>query len=282
VHCGTLTCINSVLRGSKGSSHCPGAGSSNGPRDHGSSLILLRLRGRKAFGHSHRRAPIAVHRRHVRQRCHARPPCARHRRGCRIRRHCARRPRATAWPCSIVAAVLWSGAVQAAAVSTPEPQRSFPSAEEAAKAFVAAVRDHQQADFRAILGPEGNRVVDPGDRYADQERHQRFVALYDEKRVIDQKRPAHAEQEVGPNDWPLPIPLVESNGRCISDTKAGAQTIIDCRPTSCRRSARCSPASMLSTIISIAPSSNRQRGLCPPSGQHPLAPRRSVLARGRG
>jgi hypothetical protein len=119
--------------------------------------------------------------------------------------------------------------VQAAPASTSEPQRSFASAEEAVKAFVAALRDHQEADLHAILGPEGERVVDSGDRYADQERHQRFVALYDEKHVIDQTSPGRAELDVGAKDWPLPIPLVESGGRWIFDTKAGAQTIIDRR-----------------------------------------------------
>lgn len=133
------------------------------------------------------------------------------------------------WLCSIWAAVLCLGLVKAAPANTPEPQRSFASAEEAVKAFVAALRDHQEADLRAILGPEADRVVDSGDRYADQELHQRFVALYDEKHVIEQKSPRHAELDVGPNDWPLPIPLVENNGRWIFDTQAGAQAVVDRR-----------------------------------------------------
>ena len=35
--------------------------------------------------------------------------------------------------------------------------------------------------------------------------------------------------DVGPNDWPMPIPLVENNGRWTFDTKAGAQTVVDRR-----------------------------------------------------
>ena len=34
---------------------------------------------------------------------------------------------------------------------------------------------------------------------------------------------------VSPDDWPLPIPIVENNGRWTFDGKAGAQTIIDRR-----------------------------------------------------
>jgi hypothetical protein len=113
--------------------------------------------------------------------------------------------------------------------TAPEPQRSFASAEEAVTAFVAALRDQQEVDLRAILGPDAGRLVDSGDRYADRELHQRFIALYDEKHTIEQESPGRAELDVGPDDWPLPIPLVENNGRWTFDTKAGAQTIIDRR-----------------------------------------------------
>ena len=96
-------------------------------------------------------------------------------------------------------------------------------------AFVAALRDRKEADLRAILGPDADRVLDSGDKYADRELHQRFVALYDEKHAINQTSPRRAELDVGPDDWPMPIPLDESNGRWTFDTKAGAQTIVDRR-----------------------------------------------------
>jgi hypothetical protein len=130
---------------------------------------------------------------------------------------------------SILAAILGLAVAHAAPADTPEPQRGFASAEDAVKAFVAALRDNQEADLRAILGPEADRVIGSGDRYADPELHQRFIALYDEKHVIDQKSSGRAELGVGPDDWPLPIPIVESNGRWTFDTQAGEQTIIDRR-----------------------------------------------------
>ena len=71
----------------------------------------------------------------------------------------------------------------------PQPQRNFASVEDAVSAFVAALRDHKMADLRAILGPEGDRVIDSGDRYADQELQSDFVALYDTKHTIDQNEP---------------------------------------------------------------------------------------------
>jgi hypothetical protein len=143
------------------------------------------------------------------------------------RRSSMRMPKSWLW--AILAAIPWLAVAHAAPANAPEPQRSFASAEEAVDAFVSALRNDREADLRAILGPEADRVIDSGDRYADRELHQRFVALYDEKRTIDQKTPGHAELDVGPNDWPLPIPLVEDNGRWTFDTKAGAQTVVDRR-----------------------------------------------------
>jgi hypothetical protein len=128
-----------------------------------------------------------------------------------------------------LAAVFWFGVAQGAPSNTPAPLRSFASAEEAVAAFVAALRDNKRTDLRAILGPEADRVIDSGDQYADREIHQRFVALYNEKHIIEKPDPGHAQLDVGPDDWPLPIPLVESHGRWTFDTKAGAQTIIDRR-----------------------------------------------------
>lgn len=133
------------------------------------------------------------------------------------------------WPWSIVLASLWLGMAQAIPANAPEPQRNFASAEDAAGAFVTALRNHQEDDLRAILGPGADRVLDSGDRYADRELQRHFVALYDEKHTITQKDSGRAELDVGPDDWPLPIPLVETNGRWTFDTKSGAQTIVDRR-----------------------------------------------------
>lgn len=133
------------------------------------------------------------------------------------------------WPLPILAALLSLTIAHRAPANLPEPQRSFASAQDAVAAFVTALRDNRQADLKAILGPEAGRVLASGDRYADRGLQRRFVALYDEKHTIEQKAPGHAELDVGPNDWPLPIPLVKANGRWTFDTKVGEQTIVDRR-----------------------------------------------------
>jgi hypothetical protein len=135
------------------------------------------------------------------------------------------------WPCTILAAQFWLVAAYAVVppASAPEPQRSFASAEDAVTAFVAALRDGNKADLLAILGPDADRAIDSGDKYADRELHQRFLALYDQKHTIEQTSAGHAQLDVGPDDWPMPIPLVETDGHWAFDSKAGAQTIVDRR-----------------------------------------------------
>jgi hypothetical protein len=130
---------------------------------------------------------------------------------------------------SVLVAMFWLGIAQAVPANAPEPQRRFASAEEAVQALIAALRNNREAELRAILGPEADRVMDSGDRYADQELHRRFIALYDEKHTVAPKGPGRAELDVGPDDWPLPIPLVEESGQWLFDTKEGAQTIVDRR-----------------------------------------------------
>lgn len=157
-------------------------------------------------------------------------------------------------PCAIAAAILSLGIAHAAPPSAPpasappalaapatrspttappanasSEQRAFGSAQDAVTAFVAALRERHEGDLRAILGPQADRVIDSGDHYADKELHARFLALYDEKHALEQTAPGHMELDVGPNDWPMPIPIVESGGQWLFDTAAGVQEIVDRR-----------------------------------------------------
>jgi hypothetical protein len=81
----------------------------------------------------------------------------------------------------------------------------------------------------ALFGPEGKAVVFSGDRYADAQSLHRFVDAYDAKHALVPAGPARMTLTVGENDWPLPIPLVEANGRWHFDTAAGAEEMVDRR-----------------------------------------------------
>jgi len=108
-------------------------------------------------------------------------------------------------------------------------QQSYATAEEAAAALAAAARTHNLTALTAVLGPDSGKLLSSGDRYADQEREARFAAAYDEKHTLVALAEGRMQLDVGKDDWPMPIPIVQKDGRWLFDTKAGAQEIIDRR-----------------------------------------------------
>jgi hypothetical protein len=130
--------------------------------------------------------------------------------------------------CAGFATASWLLLAQAADAQSPA-QQTFASPDEAAGALATATRTHNMTALRAILGPDSEKLLSTGDRYADQEQERRFAEAYDEKHQLLSHGPDDMELEVGANDWPLPIPIVRSDGRWHFDTKAGAQEIIDRR-----------------------------------------------------
>ena len=58
---------------------------------------------------------------------------------------------------------------------------TFATPDEAVTALVNAVRAEKLEDLRAILGSGGDKLLNSGDRVADTERRQKFVAAYDER-----------------------------------------------------------------------------------------------------
>jgi hypothetical protein len=71
------------------------------------------------------------------------------------------------WLCGIGIAVCWLGSLDAARAE--EYQRGFASADEAVNALVIALREHNEANWRAILGPEADRLINLKGPSADQQ-----------------------------------------------------------------------------------------------------------------
>ncbi len=125
---------------------------------------------------------------------------------------------------AIGGAALISGVYAAAPV-----QRTYPSADDAAAALVQAARTADTAALRAILGSGSENLINSGDRIADQQALKRFVEAYDQKHALVAEGPARMVLDVGPNDWPLPIPIVQQGTSWRFDSQEGAQEIIDRR-----------------------------------------------------
>jgi hypothetical protein len=115
-----------------------------------------------------------------------------------------------------------------AATSSAPAQKTFATAQEAADAFLEATKTFDTAALTAMLGPAGESLVSSEDPVRDKSVAAEFYAKAQEKKsvVIDPKKPNRAVLQVGNDDWPLPIPIVNRNGKWVFDTKAGAQEML--------------------------------------------------------
>ncbi|MGD1020734.1 MAG: DUF2950 domain-containing protein [Verrucomicrobiia bacterium] len=105
-------------------------------------------------------------------------------------------------------------------------QQSFASPEEAIKALQAATAAKDKAALDEIFGPEIHELL-TGDEVQDANTAQKFAAAM----ALSCKPVNEADNkitlEIGTNDWPMPIPLVKTDGQWHFDTAAGKEEIIN-------------------------------------------------------
>jgi hypothetical protein len=115
------------------------------------------------------------------------------------------------------------------AASPPPSGQTYATAEEAVTALVDAVRSNKSDAIITVLGPGSEKLVNSGDAVVDATARQKFLASYDEKHQLTAAAPDRMTLIVGKDDWPLPIPLMQSDGRWHFDSAAGAQELVDRR-----------------------------------------------------
>jgi hypothetical protein len=94
----------------------------------------------------------------------------------------------------------------------PSDLQAFDTPEAGADALVTAVRTENISDLKRMLGNDIEDVLSSGDDVIDKSRRAKFVELYDQKHSITKYEDGTAVLIVGPQDWPMPIPLVQSGG----------------------------------------------------------------------
>jgi hypothetical protein len=121
---------------------------------------------------------------------------------------------------------LAAAALLAACAPKPENHAGFKTPEEAVDAFVAAIQKDDLAALQKLLGPGSEDVISSGDPVQDKGDRAEFVAAYAVKHSLSEESPGTKTLIVGPNDWPVPIPIVQRDGRWYLDGQAGADEII--------------------------------------------------------
>ncbi|HYC18271.1 MAG TPA: DUF2950 domain-containing protein [Pseudolabrys sp.] len=112
------------------------------------------------------------------------------------------------------------------AVSVASAQQAFKTPDEAAAALVSAAKASDMKALATVLGPDGEDIISSGDAVADAATRQKFVAAYDAKHQITLEGDNKAVMVIGPDDFPLPIPLTRKDAMWRFDTAAGRDEIL--------------------------------------------------------
>lgn len=113
------------------------------------------------------------------------------------------------------------------ALGQSDGQKTFGSSKEAVDAFVQVARDGNVTDAQAILGPGSEQIVSSGDEVADKNARDRFVADYETKHSLVKTGANQFTLNVGSQDWPVPVPLIEAkNNQWYWDGAAGREEIL--------------------------------------------------------
>ena len=105
-------------------------------------------------------------------------------------------------------------------------QQHFASPEEAAAALIAAAKTGEAKALLAILGPAGKPLIASGDAVADREAFADFAAAYEEGHKFEKTSETQVTLVTGPDDWPMPIPIVKDDAGWRFDTEAGDDEVL--------------------------------------------------------
>jgi Protein of unknown function (DUF2950) len=127
---------------------------------------------------------------------------------------------------SLHRAVLPSIMALALLTSASQAQQAYPTPEDAVAALAAAVKSGTKTAILKVLGNSAEDVVESGDEVADAETLQRFLSAYDARHSIKTEGNKKAVLIVGGDDFPFPIPLVNSKSGWEFATNQGRIEIL--------------------------------------------------------
>ncbi|MGB7904294.1 MAG: DUF2950 domain-containing protein [Steroidobacteraceae bacterium] len=113
----------------------------------------------------------------------------------------------------------------AGCVGKKEGAAGYATPEAAVAALVAALEKDDTAAIAKLLGPGTEDLLSSGDPVADKTDRAEFLAKYKAKNslAVDGDR---MMLTVGDNEWPMPIPLVQRDGKWVWDGAAGVDEMI--------------------------------------------------------
>ncbi len=111
------------------------------------------------------------------------------------------------------------------AASSSDAQQSFPTSEAAIAALRTAVAANDRAAMTKLFGPEFPELM-TGDKVQDANNMKKLAADMAQRCQPVKEGDSKITLEIGSDNWPMPIPLVEVDGQWHFDTPAGKEEII--------------------------------------------------------
>ena len=108
-------------------------------------------------------------------------------------------------------------------------QKVFGSPEEAMKALVETVQAGDKKGVLAVLGPEGEDIIDSGDAVQDKNAQEQFVKAYQDKVDYVKEKEDRVSVILGNDNWPFAIPIIRKAEGWMFDTKAGREEMLNRR-----------------------------------------------------
>ena len=110
-------------------------------------------------------------------------------------------------------------------LAAPSGQTTFASPDDAGRALVLAVQEHDERTVTKILGGR-SELISTDDEAADTLDRERFVQKYQEMHRWTRESGELATLYIGAENWPFPVPLVSHNGVWRFDSKTGSDEIL--------------------------------------------------------
>ncbi|MBI4892126.1 MAG: DUF2950 domain-containing protein [Acidobacteria bacterium] len=126
------------------------------------------------------------------------------------------------------AALIALTAAAALAQTASPAKKQFDSPQQAASALVAATENYSVDALLQLFGPEGKDIVSTNDPVQDKNNAAAFAARARQKMrvAIDPATKAFATISVGPDAWPLPVPIVKKDGKWSFDAQSGLEELL--------------------------------------------------------
>ena len=107
--------------------------------------------------------------------------------------------------------------------SSAGAQKSFATANQAAKALLAAAEADDEAALLLLFGQGGQEIVTSGDPVEDKNHRSRFAANAKKSLKLqhDPQNPNRVRILLGKDDYPFAVPIIKTNGRWRFDTPRG-------------------------------------------------------------